>query len=464
MEELFSFPQPDETRKDNLRRMLLARHEDLYAAKKVSLWDTWSKILMVPIYAALFLSLSFGSVVGVKAYSSPAAEVMGTTYGLGARVSYALSEVTSDLSLSPAPNLPGLSVEETRTLGSASGANKIALLSKVARTLPDDKKANLISALTKDKTAQKEVSHTIHYHLTNVGIQLNWEEQPLPGGALPSAYSIEVSQNQEPFHFIARVNSSSFLDKTAQPSAAYAYRISILDWQNTTLPYTLSIDIPANTSVNASESIPTISENTSDSSKKEKTPVYDFRDATQPLLDLNLGLHSSVLSTKSFTLQWNQPSVASLGGYNIYRDNIKRNTALIHSLSFEDFDVLPGKVYQYQVRAATSNGEEIGKSEKVSMKFPDQAPVPTGLSVAMNGNVAVISWTPVKHAGFKEYLLFRKDTDSGNEVTFSPGIATTYHDSTVQADHIYLYSVQATLLEGQPSGQSKGISLSVPAQ
>jgi len=56
-------------------------------------------------------------------------------------------------------------------------------------------------------------------------------------------------------------------------------------------------------------------------------------------------------------ITWSPPSGASPNGYNVYRDNVKLNTSLITTTSYQDVAPEYGKIYTYAI-GAVSNGDE----------------------------------------------------------------------------------------------------------
>jgi len=83
--------------------------------------------------------------------------------------------------------------------------------------------------------------------------------------------------------------------------------------------------------------------------------VLRKKPANLPVLAPPSNLQATV-NTDDVTLTWTAPAEKSLLGYNIYRDNIKKNTTPVTGTTYTDNNLLPG-TYIYAVTAVYSNGE-----------------------------------------------------------------------------------------------------------
>lgn len=84
-------------------------------------------------------------------------------------------------------------------------------------------------------------------------------------------------------------------------------------------------------------------------------------------------------------LTWDTPEAGSTGtlmGYNVYRDNVKINDALVEETEFVDSDVVPYETYTYYVEAVYSDG-------CTSACDPIEVTVDQGVGVVENSNVQV---------------------------------------------------------------------------
>lgn len=471
MNNFFPYSPPNPQRRNELKNMLMASHKKLYETPKVSFMHRFRYLFLVPAYTALVLSVSFGSLVGVKAFS-PVANVYGDLYGNTARLGIATKEALATLRLSDSPTLPGLTVEETRTYAQSSteSKEKALLASKMGRTLDENLQGKLIIPSTGNVVVQNDKTLLLRETAPQT-VKLTWKEQYLASGALPARYVIERrSDVQSPWQKVATVEEPFYEDHISENPPHIFYKISIMDWQNTPLLYTLEAEIPL-TSVLREGTVPTYlptpekdtAASVEKSTEKKSTPApeYDFKDATQPLLDFSLALSAKSQGTSSFSLHWNTPSVQNIKGYNIYRDNIKRNVSLIKSTSFTDTEVTSGKTYQYQIRVVGQDGKEMGKSEKISKILPLIPKGPTNLHSTLSVNKILLTWDKVSVADLKGYRMMRKDLSNGERKEFFSS-TTSFEDSSGTSGTSYSYTLTTLLTTGAASTESATSTITLP--
>lgn len=470
MNTLFPYNSADVQKKDALKKMLLAKHKELYAPEKVSFFLRFGKYIFVPLYALLFLGIGFGSLIGVEAFSSPISEFYGKTYGIKARIEVAVQSIISKTQIISSPTLPGLSAEETTLYASVAHSNnstEALLASKIGRALPEDKKS-IITIPQAVAPIKIENNPTITLHKEGSHVILTWNEQHLPSGALPAYYIIEKASNKEgPWTILSKQENTSFMDTSFTQTENTLYRVHVIDWTGKSLPIPLVFELtptPAAEKREPENTSEPVEERVTQEIPVQKTPpttpapAYDFKDETQPLLDFQLTLSAKVKNENSFSLAWAKPKGVEIKGYNVYRDNIKRNISLLKSASFTDTDTIPGKSYQYQIRVVDMSGQEVGKSEKITQVFPQIPLAPKNLSAQTEEEQVILSWAKVATTDFKEYAILRKDLESGQITTYS-STSTSFTDTSVIPGKSYSYTVRTILLTGITSPPGSAVSI-----
>lgn len=464
MNTLFDYNNPDPGKQDALKKTLLKEHHRLYGSSP-SFFETYKQVLFAPLYAALFVIIGVGSLITVRAFQSPIANVYGELYGVVARLEVGVQLVLADIHLTSSPLLPGLSAMETTSFAESTDLQQKAYLaSKISRALPPSLQQKVTIPITTPQVTTLKNNTTLRLEITGAkNSSLSWEEQLLPSGALPKSYLIERStDNGMTWKVLNEQTDTHFTDQSAPTSGTVLYRIHIQDWQGNTLPevLTTSKDLSI-TSPTPATPIAPITTSEQQITPKPTTPNYDFKDEAQPLLDLHLQAVPVIGSTHRFKISWNTASVASTRGYNLYRDNLQRNVSILRSTTYTDTEILPGKTYQYQVRVIGNDGTEIGKTEKISLTFPFIPQAPSDIDASLSGTSIVIKWKASPSIDFKEYILHRKNLTTG-EVTSLHSSQTSYSDHSVDPDTTYQYSVSVLLKNGIESPESITTQITSP--
>ncbi|MDR2970451.1 MAG: C25 family cysteine peptidase, partial [Bacteroidales bacterium] len=125
----------------------------------------------------------------------------------------------------------------------------------------------------------------------------------------------------------------------------------------------------------------------------------------------------AVLGETSITVTWDAPATGTPIGYNIYRDGVKLNTALLTVKTFTEENILNG-VYVYHVKAVyTGNKESLPEMSNVICNFtPCIAPV--DLTVVIENNTAFLTWedSPEMAGTLLGYNVFRNEVQINEEL------------------------------------------------
>ncbi|MBS1577913.1 MAG: fibronectin type III domain-containing protein [Bacteroidetes bacterium] len=177
------------------------------------------------------------------------------------------------------------------------------------------------------------------------------------------------------------------------------------------------------------------------------------------------GLNSSNLNSTSFTLNWASSSDnVAVAGYDIYQDNIKINTQLVTSNSFDVSGLVANTAYVFYVKASDAAGNSTNSStlNVITPPPPDtEAPSAPADLVASNltSTSAVLSWTAstdnVAVIGYDIY----KD---GEKINSSPVTGTTYTATSLTVLTGYSFYIQARDAAGNVSVNSNTINIISP--
>ena len=165
------------------------------------------------------------------------------------------------------------------------------------------------------------------------------------------------------------------------------------------------------------------------------------------------------LTGTSVGLSWN--TIPQAHGYNIYRDALKYNTAPLTTTSFVDSSVLPGKTYQYQIRAVDSRGSEITASEKLSERIPLIPKGPSNLQAVLKDTAVILTWNDVAVSEKEGYALVRTTVASGKKIHTTTK-ASTFVDSNTLSGEQYTYAVYTLMKDSIRSKEYATITISIP--
>lgn len=190
----------------------------------------------------------------------------------------------------------------------------------------------------------------------------------------------------------------------------------------------------------------TFGQNTENMSQEERQELIAsllaiVLDLQNQLEELRREKQKAASSCAQIEMEWSRVSGAS--AYHLFRDGKEIYSG--RDTSFTDTGLVPGKRYEYAVRAANEGG--LGEhSETRSVVAPDRCPPPsapqiTALPGQQCGGEALISWDPVR--GAEEYLVYR-----GNSLIYRTS-ATSVKDATGNPGRNYAYSVRASNRGGQ---------------
>lgn len=151
---------------------------------------------------------------------------------------------------------------------------------------------------------------------------------------------------------------------------------------------------------------------------------------------------------KQIKISWK--SVTGAQGYYVYRRKSGAKSwgkaiTKTSKLSYEDKSATPGQLYEYAIRAyTTDNQSAYAVSKKVAAYTPEKITVNTAKA---SGSHIRVSWKKV--AGADGYRIYRK-TSSGNwQVITDTAKGSSYLDKSAKKHIRYTYKLQAYTLEGK---------------
>ena len=190
------------------------------------------------------------------------------------------------------------------------------------------------------------------------------------------------------------------------------------------------------------------------------------------------GLGASVASGVGVNLTWNDPSDATITGYEILRrDRAVDDQGVFHTIesdtgsadtAYTDATVAAGGEYVYRVKAINPHGRSVWSSHARADVPDDYEPPgsdpepatdpparPTGLQASIESGVGVkLTWNDPADQSITGYEILRRDLavhDSGELETIESDTGssdTAYTDATVEAGHDYRYRVKAINAHG----------------
>jgi len=214
--------------------------------------------------------------------------------------------------------------------------------------------------------------------------------------------------------------------------------------------------------------------------KDNKEKVSDFSSLTPlipksvplPPFDLQAQMHDN-----SVKIEWKAPegnidstTPASVVGYNLYREAEKEelhrvNTTLIEETTFVDTDFVYNLTYRYYVRASSTKSSPYTESENskaVELLTEDTLfPIaPKGLVAITGENFVSLSWDSNKEKDLVGYRVWRRIEGEEEFVAVTELIAeNVYHDTNVEKNKKYYYSITALDANRNESERSEAVSV-----
>ena len=201
--------------------------------------------------------------------------------------------------------------------------------------------------------------------------------------------------------------------------------------------------------------------NTSANSNTINVTTPDTQAPTSPA-----NLAASSVTQTTLTLTWTASSDnVGVSGYDVYRNGIKLNTALLTSTSYNVTGLTASTAYQFYVQAkdAASNSTNSGTLNVTTSAPPDlEAPsAPSGLASSnLTSTSVTLTWTgSTDNVGVSGYDVYR----NGIKINTSAVTTTTYNVSGLTPSTVYSFYVKAFDAAGNLSANSNTINLTTPA-
>ena len=181
-------------------------------------------------------------------------------------------------------------------------------------------------------------------------------------------------------------------------------------------------------------------------------------DAQAPTAPTNLT--SSNLTQSSLTLSWTASTDnVAVTGYDVYRNGIKLNTALVTTTTYAVTGLTAVTAYQFYVNAKDAAGNTSPNSNTINITTPDtQAPTaPTGLAVSnITQTGASLSWTAsTDNIGVAGYDVYQ----NGIKVNTALVTTTNYAISGLTPGTAYQFYVSAKDAAGNTSANSNTVNI-----
>lgn len=199
--------------------------------------------------------------------------------------------------------------------------------------------------------------------------------------------------------------------------------------------------------------------NTSTNSNTINVTTPDTQAPTAPT-----NLTSASVTATSLTLNWTASTDnVAVTGYDVYRNNVKINTAPVITTTYSVTGLTQGTAYNFYVKAFDAIGNMSANSNTLAVTTTDtQAPTaPTNLSSsAVTSTTLTLSWTAATdNLAVTGYDIFR----NGAKINTSVVTTTTYNVTGLVASTAYSFYVQARDAAGNLSTNSNTVNVTTPA-
>jgi large repetitive protein len=171
-------------------------------------------------------------------------------------------------------------------------------------------------------------------------------------------------------------------------------------------------------------------------------------DLTPPAVPTGL---AAVRGDGQVALTWTANTEADLAGYDLYRDRVRVQGAVLGAgaTSFTDTGLTNDVTYTFTLRARDRDGNSSVSSAGVSATPTDLTPpaVPARPSAVAGDTVVSLSWTPNRETDLASYQVLR----DGSVIATVTKPSTTYDDRSVTNGTTYGYTLKALDTHGNAS-------------
>jgi PQQ-dependent dehydrogenase (s-GDH family) len=175
------------------------------------------------------------------------------------------------------------------------------------------------------------------------------------------------------------------------------------------------------------------------------------------------GLTASGITAGSLTLNWTASTDnVAVTGYDIYRNGVKINSALVTATSYGVTGLAGSTSYQFYVQAKDAANNTSANSNTVSVTTPDvEAPTAPANLEATNiiQSSLTLNWTAsTDNIAVAGYDIYR----NGTKINSSLVVVTTYNVAGLSASTAYQFYVQAKDAANNTSANSNTINVTTP--
>jgi len=249
--------------------------------------------------------------------------------------------------------------------------------------------------------AQAEITGTFKVSGTNITI--NGSVTPLISG---SGYKIHVSVNEKMTTGNKMSNGETEFHHVMMKMFPNGHGTDVTLTAGTAIPFSYTYDM-STTFVEEMHDLEVAVFVQNTSTRVVLNAAY-LEDITLPAPQ-NMKATQTQIDHLNVNITWSPPSGTSPNGYNVYRDNIKLNTSLITTTSYQDVAPEYGKIYTYAIGAVTNGNEGYWAIDTVLTNVNIPVPIITTVK-QIRGLQMLVEWEmpettfPVKFRVYRNYI------------------------------------------------------------
>lgn len=161
-------------------------------------------------------------------------------------------------------------------------------------------------------------------------------------------------------------------------------------------------------------------------------------------------------------LYWMSNKETNLKGYNVYENDVQKNTSIVTVTNYTVNGVESDKSYMFAVTAINQSGIESGKSVPVIYYFDTIPPnTPVGLAAHSGNQQITLTWSPNMEGDLDGYFVY---DSQGNRLFQNPIKLNTFTVVGLEVDTSYSFSITAIDKSGNESSKTSLVTAKTKTQ